>query len=60
VKTHAESKMSFGMTPSALRPDSMPSPDHGMDGTFALWARMLAETLSPRAAMTEAVGPMNY
>jgi hypothetical protein len=30
-----------------------------MEGTFAVWARMFADTLSPRAAITGAVGPMN-
>ena len=30
-----------------------------MEGTWAVWARMLAAILSPKTAMTGAVGPMN-
>jgi hypothetical protein len=31
-----------------------------MDGTLAVCARMFADTLSPSAAITDEVGPMNY
>mmetsp|Transcript_33206 Transcript_33206/g.73178 ORF Transcript_33206/g.73178 Transcript_33206/m.73178 type:complete len:203 (-) Transcript_33206:475-1083(-) len=60
VNTHALSKTSLGICPFASRPASMPWPDQGMEGTFAVCARMLADTLSPNAAMTDAVGPMNW
>ena len=48
------------MTPSSLSEALMPPPDQGIEGTSADWARMLAETLSPSADITAAVGPMNY
>lgn len=60
LKMHALLNTSCGMTPCSFRPDSMPSPDQGMEGTLAVCARMLADTLSPRAAITGPVGPMNY
>jgi hypothetical protein len=66
VKTCAFLKISSGMVPSSLRlatsgPSSGPpkDPDHGIEGTLAVCARMLAAILSPSTYMTGPVGPMN-
>ena len=60
VVTIALLKMSSGMVPSSLSTASSPSPDHGIEGTFAVCARMLAAILSPSTDITGAVGPMNW
>ncbi len=44
---------------SSVKLASRPSPDHGMDGTFAVCAKMFAAILSPNTLITGAVGPMN-
>mmetsp|Transcript_2180 Transcript_2180/g.6660 ORF Transcript_2180/g.6660 Transcript_2180/m.6660 type:complete len:223 (+) Transcript_2180:3046-3714(+) len=60
VVTMALSNVSFGIVPSGVKLATKPSPDHGIDGTFAVCARMFAAILSPRTDMTGAVGPMNW
>mmetsp|Transcript_33651 Transcript_33651/g.68851 ORF Transcript_33651/g.68851 Transcript_33651/m.68851 type:complete len:210 (-) Transcript_33651:643-1272(-) len=51
-------KMSSGMVPSGPKLASRPSPLHGMDGTPAVCAKMLAAILSPSTDITGEVGPM--
>mmetsp|Transcript_29459 Transcript_29459/g.72931 ORF Transcript_29459/g.72931 Transcript_29459/m.72931 type:complete len:203 (+) Transcript_29459:1980-2588(+) len=60
VVTIAFLNISSGIVPSAVRLATRPSPDQGMDGTFAVCARIFAPILSPSTAITGAVGPMNW
>ena len=53
VVTMALSKISWSIVPSALSSASKPVPDHGMDGTFAVCAKMFAAILS--ASVKESV-----
>mmetsp|Transcript_23599 Transcript_23599/g.57154 ORF Transcript_23599/g.57154 Transcript_23599/m.57154 type:complete len:223 (+) Transcript_23599:5435-6103(+) len=59
VVTMALLKISFGILPVSSRSAVNPSPDHGMEGTSAVWARMLAAILSPSRDITRPSGPMN-
>mmetsp|Transcript_10656 Transcript_10656/g.39113 ORF Transcript_10656/g.39113 Transcript_10656/m.39113 type:complete len:223 (+) Transcript_10656:5967-6635(+) len=52
-------KISSGMVPSSVRSAVRPSPLHGMEGTFAVCARMFAAILSPRTLITGDGGPRN-
>mmetsp|Transcript_32470 Transcript_32470/g.75831 ORF Transcript_32470/g.75831 Transcript_32470/m.75831 type:complete len:217 (-) Transcript_32470:321-971(-) len=58
VRTIALLKTSSGTVPSSVRVQVRPSPLHGMLGTLAVCARMLAAILSPRAAITPEGGPI--
>ena len=45
-------KVSSGMVPSSVNSAVSPSPLQGMDGTPAVWARMPAAILGPKAFQT--------
>mmetsp|Transcript_9171 Transcript_9171/g.18467 ORF Transcript_9171/g.18467 Transcript_9171/m.18467 type:complete len:223 (-) Transcript_9171:562-1230(-) len=59
VVTIALSNTSCGICPWSLSSAVSPSPLHGMLGTPAVCAKMLAAILSPSAAITFELGPMN-